>query len=314
MPKSKKPPTFRGSDFAMRYEQGRWSEDRIIEAICASGSYWAFPYGRSGIGPSDKNKIAEYWAKYIEAESIGKRPDILVIRCSDLERLGNPEERFGDTTLATDQDLAAYLEVAVCGIEAENSLWNAAKMPDYRKTELLKIRLDFVAPTVIVKREDETELLAWQNAFSIPICVVHAFFDRAYIITLDTILNATKSIQATFDGEGVPRVGLEDLDRKSRKKAGENLQRQLGVFIKEQSFADSRSGTSTKKTIYRAHYTIAQEFGIVPDDQQPQAIPAVIEEANGKIMSYVRFKGGKLEISQKAIQFFNQLAQRLSGS
>ena len=82
-----------------------------------------------------------------------------MIRCSDLERLGNPEERFGDTTLATDQDLAAYLEVAVCGIEAENSLWNAAKMPDYRKTELLKIRLDFVAPTIIVKREDETELL-----------------------------------------------------------------------------------------------------------------------------------------------------------
>jgi hypothetical protein len=312
VPKSKKPPTFRGSDFAMRYEQGRWSEDRIIEAVCASDSYWAFPYGRSGVGPQNKDKIAEYWAKYIEAESVGKRPDILVIRRFDLERLGNPQTRFGDTTLATDQDLAEYLQVAVCAIEAENSLWNAAKMPDYGKTKLTK--LSFVAPTVIVKREDESELLLWQNAFSIPICVVQAFFDRAYIIALDKIVNATKRIRATFDGEGVPSLGFEDLDRKTRKKAAENLQKQLGVFITEQAFADSRTGTSTKKTIYRAHYSITQEFGIVSADHQPQAEPGVIEEPNGKIMAYVRFKGGKLEISSEAIQFFDQLATRLSDS
>jgi hypothetical protein len=306
MPKSKKPPTFRGSDFAMRYEQGRWSEDRIIESICASENYWAFAYGRSAIGPTDKALIAAYWKKYSEAESIGKRPDILVIRRSDLLRLGSPQEKFGDTTLATDSDLQPYLEVAVCGIEAENSLWRSKKMPDYGKTKLTK--LSFVAPTVIVKKEDAPELLAWQNHFSIPICVVQAFFDAAYIIQLDTILHAVTDINNTSIAES----GLESLDQKTLKKALETRQKQLGLFISEQAFADSRTGTSTRKTTYRAHYSITQEFGIVPENQQPTPEAKVLEENNGKIMSYVRFAGGTLVISPRAIDLFDRLATRLS--
>jgi hypothetical protein len=305
MPKSKKPPTFRGSDFAMRYEQGRWSEDRIIEAICASENYWAFAYGRSSIGPTDKTKIAQYWEKYTQAESVGKRPDILVIRRPDLVRLGSPQEKFGDTTLATDTDLQPYLEVAVCAIEAENSLWRSKKMPDYGKTKLTK--LSFVAPTVIVKKEDAPELLAWQNHFLIPICVVQAFFDAAYIIELNTILQAVTDINNTRISE----TGMESLDQKNLKKAFEAQQKQLGVFITEQAFSDSRTGTSTKKTIYRAHYSIAKEFGVVPNDQQPIPEASVLEEANGKIMSYVRFKGGKLNISPEATTLFDELANRL---
>ena len=293
----------------MRYEQGRWSENRIIEAIQNSGAYWAFPYGRSGVGPTDKAKIEEYWAEYIKAESVGKRPDILVIRRADYDRLGDPEQRLGDTTLATDEALSDYLRVAVCGIEAENSLWRAAKMPDFGKTTLTK--LNFIAPTVIVKQEDELELVAWQSAFGIPICVVQAFFDRAYIVTLDFIVEAVSKINAAAAGEGVVGLGFAPLDVKDRKRAADRVQKELGVFITEQSFSDARSGTATKKTLYRTHYSVAHEFGIVSPDNQPEAKPEIIEEDNGKIMPYVRFVGGQLDILLPALELFTQLAQRL---
>jgi AccI restriction endonuclease len=309
MPKRIAPPTFRGSDFAMRYEQGQWSENRIIEAIRNSGTYCAFPYGRSSVGPKDKAKIAEYWAEYIKAESIGKRPDILVIRREDYDRLGDPEQRLGDTTLATDETLSDYLEVAVCGVEAENSLWRAAKMPDFGKTTLTK--LNFIAPTVIVKQEDESELVAWQSTFGIPICVVQAFFDRAYIVRLDFIVEAVSKIKAAAAGEGVVGLGFEPLDVKDRKRAADRVQKDLGVFISEQSFSDARSGTATKKTLYRTHYSVACEFGIVSPENQPTVIADYIEEDNGKIMPYVRFVGGRLDILPSALELFDQLAQRL---
>jgi hypothetical protein len=310
MPKRTTPPVFRGSDFLMRYEQGQWAENRIIEAIQKSGTYWAFPYGRSGIGPSDKEKIEAYWAAYIKAESTGKRPDILVIRREDYERLGDPEQNFRDTTLATDEELAEYLKVAICGIEAENSLWRAEKMPHFGAKKLT--RLDFIAPTVIVKQEDESELIEWQTAFNIPICVVQVFFDRAYIVKLDFIVEAVSKIKAVANGEGVAKLGFEPLDMKARKRAVGQVQKEVGVFITEQAFLDSRSGTATKKTIYRTHYSVAHEFGIVPINNEPQVQPAVIEEKNGKIMPYVRFIGGQLDLSLAAIEIFDQLAKRVT--
>jgi hypothetical protein len=45
MPRKRKPPVFRGPDFAMRWEQSRWSEDRIIEAVSRSKDFVAIPYG-----------------------------------------------------------------------------------------------------------------------------------------------------------------------------------------------------------------------------------------------------------------------------
>ena len=303
MPKSTKPPTFRGSDFAMRYEQGRWSEDRILESINASERHRAIPYGRSGVGPQNKEEIAAYWAKYIEAESEGKRPDLLVLRREDYERLlpQKPE----DPTLATDETLRPFLEVAVCGIEAENSLWRASKMPDYGTTKLTK--MNFIAPTVIVKREDEENLTAWQRHFGIPICVVQVFYDRAYIVTLDQIVEGVKQIQAVEAGEGVETLGLFPEDIKARKRAADKLQKELGVFITDQAFPDARRTTPTIKTIYRTHYSRAIPFGLVPPENYPEFKAAVIEEENGKIMPYVTFRGGVLNLSPEAEQLFDRL-------
>src|SRR5437016_6267029 len=47
------PRRLRGSDFLMRWSQGRWSEDRIMEAVNETEQYYALPYGLSSVAPDD---------------------------------------------------------------------------------------------------------------------------------------------------------------------------------------------------------------------------------------------------------------------
>ena len=47
------PRRLRGSDFLMRWSQGRWSEERFEEAINESGRYFAIPYGPTGVAPKE---------------------------------------------------------------------------------------------------------------------------------------------------------------------------------------------------------------------------------------------------------------------
>lgn len=303
MPKSAKPPTFRGSDFAMRYAQGQWSEERIIESINASDTYRAMPYGLSQVGPENKEDIPEYWDKFRQVESVGKRPDILVLRREDFEALGN--ELPEDSTVASDEELAPFLEATICAIEAENSLWVAEKMPDYGVAKIT--RKNFIAPTVIVKEQDAPELVAWQEHYRIPVCVVQVFFDRGYIIRLDQILSAVEEIEAASRGEGVETLGIVPLDEKENKKRVSQLQKNLGVFITAQNYADSRTGTSTVKITYRAHHTRAREFGILDPNNPPTPNPRMMIENNGKIMSYVHFEGGVMDLSNPALRLFEEL-------
>jgi len=45
------PRRLRGSDFLMRWSQGQWSEERIIQAVEKTGKFFALPYGPSGVAP-----------------------------------------------------------------------------------------------------------------------------------------------------------------------------------------------------------------------------------------------------------------------
>ena len=76
------PRRLRGSDFLMRWSQGVWSEERLIEAVNATGRYLAIPYGPSGTAPSDDVRAFELYFERLEKAGLGKmkRPDILVFR------------------------------------------------------------------------------------------------------------------------------------------------------------------------------------------------------------------------------------------
>src|SRR5690606_16052280 len=55
------PRRLRGSDFLMRWSQGRWSEDRFMEAVNSTGRYFALPYGPSGTAPDDDPRQFELY-------------------------------------------------------------------------------------------------------------------------------------------------------------------------------------------------------------------------------------------------------------
>src|SRR3990172_4740223 len=202
------PRRLRGSDFLMRWSQGVWSENRLIEAVNESGKYFAIPYGPSGTAPTDDVRAFELYFERLEAAGLGniKRPDLLVFKIADkpfvdgfLQDTGGNEE----LPLIIENDLQDLISKAIIAVECENSLWVAEKMPDYNTSMKPQKRLggklglskSAVLPTVIIKEEDRAPLSRWQEENKTPIHVWHVFFDRAYGLAFD-------------DAESLVREGL----------------------------------------------------------------------------------------------------------
>lgn len=123
------PRRLRGSDFLMRWSQGRWSEDRIMQAVNASRRYYAIPYGPSDTAPDDDIREFELYFERLEKAGLGniKRPDILVFRIDDKADVGSLLESIGGTpelpfTSEDDPRMRRILSMAVVAVECENSL------------------------------------------------------------------------------------------------------------------------------------------------------------------------------------------------
>jgi len=79
------PRRLRGSDFLMRWSQGVWSEERLTQAVNATGKYFALPYGPSGTAPDKDVRAFELYFERLEKAGLGniKRPDLLIYRVQD---------------------------------------------------------------------------------------------------------------------------------------------------------------------------------------------------------------------------------------
>src|SRR5258708_3641146 len=75
------PRRLRGSDFLMRWSQGLWSEERIIQAVNETQDFFALPYGPSGTAPDDVREFELYFER-LDAAGLGavKRPDLLIFK------------------------------------------------------------------------------------------------------------------------------------------------------------------------------------------------------------------------------------------
>lgn len=189
------PRRLRGSDFLMRWSQGQWSEDRLTEAVNATGEYFALPYGPSSVAPSDDVRKFEIYFEELEAAGLGtvKKPDLLILDAKDKGRADEYIEQLGGVIRLPfisegDPRLRALLDLAKLAVECENSLWRASHMPDYGKTLSPQRRLggkpglkkNAVLPTVILKEEDREPLKIWQKNNKVPLHIWHVFYDRAY--------------------------------------------------------------------------------------------------------------------------------------
>ncbi len=281
------PRRLRGSDFLMRWSQGVWSEQRLIDAVKATGEFFAVPYGPSGTAPTGDVRAFELYFERLEAAGLGdiKRPDLLIFAQGsaekvqrDIEALGGPAEL--PFTREKDERIARLVRAAVLAVECENSLWRARSMPDFhsplkpqrRLGGRLGLRKNAVLPTIIIKEEDRSPLRAWQEQHGLPIHVWHVFYDRAYGIAFD---RAEELVVA-----GVTEPTLQ-------------------VF-------QAPGGATTSKTIYKRYYHHGYPLGESVAD--PELVPDCIEDRNGHILPYVRFSGGSLALLPGALDVLRQAA------
>ncbi|MFH1259776.1 MAG: AccI family restriction endonuclease [Elusimicrobiota bacterium] len=272
------PRRLRGSDFLMRWSQGVWSENRLIEAVNETGEFFAIPYGPSGTAPTNDVRAFELYFERLEQAGLGdiKRPDLLVFKKSDQVSVTEILNSFGgvpELPFTQEDRLRPLLDKAIIAVESENSLWKSKKMPDYNTEFTPQKRLDgklglkktAVLPTIIIKEEDLEPLRKWQRQQTVKIHVWHVFYDQAFGISFE-------------EAERLITGGL--------------IQPTIQVF-------QSPGGATTKKAIYKIYYRYGYSLG--ESVQEPSLVSDSIEDKNGHILPYVKFYGGKLALNTEAL-------------
>ena len=280
------PRRLRGSDFLMRWSQGVWSEERLTQAVNATGKYFALPYGPSGTAPDNDVRAFELYFERLGKAGLAniKRPDLLIYRVQDRSKVDSAVKGLNglsESPFTTEEDakMQDLLEHAVIAVECENSLWRAKQMPDYatpltpqkRLGERNGLKKGAVLPTIIIKEEDRAPLRSWQSKRKIPIHVWHAFFDEAFGISLAD---------------------------------AEKLFSQGDIEPTEQVF-QAPGGATTKKVIYKIYYRHA--YPLATTVEEPQLVADSITDKNGHILPYVRFVGGKSRLSAEALSVLDSL-------
>ena len=275
------PRRLRGSDFLMRWSQGQWSEERLVQAVGSTGRYFALPYGPSGVAPEGDVRAFELYFERLEAAGLGqlKRPDLLVFRQQDFIAVQSLMSELGGTselpfTPEDNASMVSLLSLALIAVECENSLWVAKQMPNYgnpltpqrRLNALLGLKKNAVVPTVIVKDEDFDSLRRWQNQNSVKLHIWHAFYDIAFGLSFD---DAEKLIS---EGKIEPTVQ---------------------VF-------QAPGGATTKKSLYKFYYHYAYPLGEM--ETAPALAADQITDKNGHILPFVRFQGGTMNLTAEAEQ------------
>ncbi|MEM1540963.1 MAG: AccI family restriction endonuclease [Candidatus Bathyarchaeia archaeon] len=273
------PRRIRGSDFLMRWSQGRWSEHILLDALNNSANVFAIPYGPSSVAPSGDIKDFETYFLKLEKAGLGKqkRPDILVFCRCDKERVEKIINALGgveNLPFIPENDLSELLYLAILGIECENSLWIAQRMPHYNKERRPK---KAIIPTIIVKEEDVEPLRCWEKDTGLSIHIWHAFFDIAFGIAFDDILKLIDS------GEIRPETQ---------------------VFF-------APSGPTTRKKIYKIPYNYGYEVGHVVEEAKMVAKKLV--DKNGHVLPYVHFEGGRFVLSETAQNILKGFVEQRRG-
>jgi len=282
------PRRLRGSDFLMRWSQGVWSEERIVQAVNDTGRYYALPYGPSSVAPEGDVRELELYFERLNEAGLGKmkRPDLLILRASDRRAVEKVVRELGGLgelpfTHEDDRRIGSLLSRSILAVECENSLWRAKQMPNYGEGLRPQRRLGgkpgltkaAVVPTVILKDEDRIPLRTWQRARGVPLHIWHVFYDQAFGVSLSR---------------------------------AEKLIRSGEIEQTKQTF-QAPGGATTTKVTYEIYYHHAYSLGEATEE--PDLIAASITDKNGHILPYVRFEGGKLVLSRQALDLLDVLAE-----
>lgn len=281
------PRRLRGSDFLMRWSQGVWSEERIIQAVNETNEFYAIPYGPSGTAPDDDVRAFELYFERLEAAGLGaiKRPDLLIFKKTDQHAIEKLVDNLGGLselpfTVEDNKGIKEMLSKAIVAVECENSLWKGQLMPDYgaelkpqkRLGGKVGLKKKAVLPTIILKEEDREPLQAWQDANEVPIHIWHVFYDMAFGIALDK-------------AQGLIEEGY--------------------IQPTEQTF-QAPGGATTTKSLYKFYYHYG--FPLGDAREEPKLTAKHIVDKNGHILPYVHFEGGKMSLRDEALGILRKIA------
>lgn len=279
------PRRLRGADFLMRWSQGVWSETRMIEAVNATGEFFALPYGPSSVAPSGNVREYElYFERLDEANPASlKRPDLLIFCAQDRSEAEALTGRFGGSDqfpFLDEGTLRPLIDKSIVAIECENSLWKARQMPDYnaplkpqkRLQQQLGLKKTAVSPNIWLKNEDKKRLLDWQTANGKSIHIWQSFYDEAYGISLD-------------EAERLITTGQTEATETTYQAPG---------------------GATTKKITFKLLHHFSYPLAVAT--AEPALLAASITDKNGHIMPYVTFEGGALELREEALEVLRELA------
>lgn len=282
------PRRLRGSDFLMKWSQGRWSEDGLISAVRGTEKFIAVPYGPSSTAPDDDPRKFELYFEELEKANPAaqKRPDLVIVSAESFKaiepmllKIGGTPPNYPNLPFVSEAKLSFLLEKALLAVECENSLWICKQMPYFNVTPRPMKRLGgkpglpkaAVLPTVIVKEEDRERLRAWQQAQKLPIHIWHVFFDLGF------------------------GVAFDDLEKFIVQKE---------LLPQEQRY-QAPSGQAQVKTIYKLPYYQAYELCQTVETASLRADS--ITDKNGHILPFVRFDGGKLRLLPPAMGMLESL-------
>ncbi|MBI2871567.1 MAG: AccI family restriction endonuclease [Chloroflexi bacterium] len=284
------PRRLRGSDFLMRWSQGVWSEERIIQAVNESNEYFALAYGPSSVAPDDNPREFELYFERLERAGLGrlKRPDLLIFQKADQPIVDKKLSEVGglkELPFTPEDEMEILLSRAILAVECENSLWRASQMPGFgssltpqkRLGGLPGLKKTAVVPTVIIKEEDRVPLLEWERRWNVDLHVWHVFYDMAF---------------------GLSFMQAEELIDSRR------------IEPTDQTF-QAPGGATTRKVIYKFYYHYAYPVGTAVEE--PKLVPAQITDNNGHILPYVRFEGGTLKLSREALGVLRAAKRRADG-
>ncbi len=308
------PRYLRGSDFLMRFSQGRWAEEILIRAINATDTFRAIPYGASSVAPSDPHEMERYFERLDQASTVGKRPDLLILARVEYERIHSRLDAIGLTNLpfTPEPELGFLHSKAIAAVEVENSLWIAREMPDYGKgiplMELAARRRRFRKATRIARwnkwAEDVRKFCSRSNQRQL----LEGFLETAKaptVIIKDEDLEPLNEWEKSFS---IPifvfHVFYDEAYYISFKYARDLIE--SGVILPTEQTFYAPGGPTTRKIIYKIWYTLATPLGRMV--QAPEMSARFVKDKNGHILPYVHFSGGRMELSA---EIMNELRSHL---
>jgi len=299
------PRYLRGSDFLMRFSQGRWAEDIVARTINTTDDLRAVPYGPSSVAPSDPHEMELYFERLDKAGTVGKQPDLLILPKDDYEDIRPQLDEIGLTNLpfTPEVELDFLRSRAIIAVEVESSLWVAREMPNYGQdvelTELITKKRRLRKPESIARWENWTESVRRFCAQSEAHRRLKGFLETA---TVPTVIMKDEDLEPVTEWEtnfNVPifvfHVFYDKAYYISLQEARDLID--AGVIPPTEQTFYALGGATTHKYIYKIWYTLAHPLGTLT--RAPELSAKFIQSKNGHILPYVHFSGGQMALSEE---------------